>query len=165
MTFDTIKRALRLRQGQIVLAVGVLLVAFSLYKVTAREAVAPAQEPVPDAVVTTSEQSATSDAPVPANIAPSGGKAKNLPDVVEQYAASGYRFQFSECRGTPGSLVVKKGKSYLLDNRDNAAHTFKVEGKTYRVGAYGYAIATARGIGTHMITCDGGGAAQVVVQP
>src|SRR6185369_4312057 len=36
-------------------------------------------------------------------------------DAIKTYK---YRFQFSQCHGTPGSMVVKKGDIVMLDNSD-----------------------------------------------
>ncbi len=85
--------------------------------------------------------------------------AKALP-----YIENGYRFQFSNCHGTPGNLVVKAGKYFLFDNRDAKPHTIGVAGQTYSVGAYGAAVAAVWKVGTYNITCDGGGAASLTVQ-
>lgn len=54
----------------------------------------------------------------------------------------------------------------MLDNRDNATRKIAVQGgQTFQVKAYDFAIATAPStLGTHYITCDGGGAASIVVQ-
>ncbi len=92
--------------------------------------------------------------------APSG----NYPTKALPYIENGYRFQFSNCHGTPGSLVVKSGKYFLLDNRDAKAHTFAFAGQSYSVGAYGAAVAAVWKAGTYNITCDGGGAASLTVQ-
>jgi hypothetical protein len=77
----------------------------------------------------------------------------------------GFRFQFVDCHGNPGSMTLKKGGTIMLDNRDEKAHTVKVGTRSYALAAYGYKIATANEVGTINITCDGGGAAQLIVQP
>lgn len=76
---------------------------------------------------------------------------------------SGYSFQFLDCHGTPGQLVVKSGKSFLLDNRSPDPVTISVAGKTWRVAGHSAAAASVSAPGTHNITCDGGGAATLVV--
>ncbi|MFA5853853.1 MAG: hypothetical protein WC866_02075 [Patescibacteria group bacterium] len=86
------------------------------------------------------------------------------PTKALPYIENGYRFQFSNCRGTPGSLVVKAGKYFLFDNRDAKSHTIAVAGQSYSVGAYGAAVAAVWKPGTYNITCDGGGAASLTVQ-
>ncbi len=55
----------------------------------------------------------------------------------------------------------------MLDNRDNVSRKIAVQGgQTFQVKAYDFAIATAPStIGTHYITCDGGWAAVISVQP
>ena len=98
----------------------------------------------------------------------SSGSSSSAPmtfdEAYQTYAVSGYRFEFSSCHGRPGTLSMKKGPKFMLDNRDNAPHAIVVGSVTYRIGPYGFAIATAKDIGTYNITCDGGGAAQVIVQ-
>jgi|GEM_PF-1919487 len=84
-------------------------------------------------------------------------------EAIEAYA--GLRFQFTACRGTPGSLTVKNGSTFLLDNRDASGHTIVVGTKSYWLGAYGWKIVTASEEGTLNITCDGGGSASINVQP
>lgn len=86
-------------------------------------------------------------------------KARNI------YQTSGYYFQFLNCRGTPGILTVKKGVKLMLDNRDDKMRKIVFIGKLYNVNAYGYVVVTADKLGKHYITCDGGGAAQITVQP
>lgn len=92
--------------------------------------------------------------------APSG----NYPRIGLPYIESGYRFQFTHCSGTPGSLVVKAGKYFLLDNRDAQSHTFAVAGQSYSVGGYGAAVAAVWKLGKYQITCDGGGAASLTIE-
>ncbi|MDO8557854.1 MAG: hypothetical protein Q7S09_01525 [bacterium] len=87
-------------------------------------------------------------------------------DALGVYSASGFRFQFSNCQASPGSLVMKVGAKFMLDNRDVVARTIGVSSKIYNIGAYGFAIATAPvQTGTHYITCNGGGTATISVQP
>jgi hypothetical protein len=76
----------------------------------------------------------------------------------------GYRFQFSNCSGTPGTLALASGVPFLLDNRDAVAHSIKVGSTSYSVGAYGYRIASVTTKGTYNITCDGKGAATLKVE-
>lgn len=85
--------------------------------------------------------------------------------ALDTYKKAGLYIEFSNCHGLPGSLVVKKGTAVMFDNRDGKGHTFGYEGKLYGAGSYRYAIVTAQRAGTNYITCDGGGAAQLVVQP
>ncbi len=81
------------------------------------------------------------------------------------YQTSGYYFQFLNCKGTPGILTVKKGAKLMLDNRDDKTRKIVFIGKLYNINAYGYVIVIADKLGKHYITCDGGGAAQITVQP
>lgn len=88
-------------------------------------------------------------------------------DAIRIYKNVGYYFQFADCHGLPGSLTLKKGKKFMLDNRDNKSRKIAiVGGQSFTIGAYNFAIATAPSkAGTHYITCDGGGAASILVQP
>ncbi|HRY36839.1 MAG TPA: hypothetical protein P5230_03120 [Candidatus Magasanikbacteria bacterium] len=81
------------------------------------------------------------------------------------YQTSGYYFQFLNCHGSPGSLVVKKGAKIMLDNRDNKTRKIVFMSRLYNIGAYSYTIVTADKLGKSYITCDGGGAAQIEVKP
>lgn len=98
----------------------------------------------------------------------SGTAAKRLTysEAMQLYGSVNHnvRFQFINCSGTPGWFTLKKGEKYMLDNRDNARHTIMVGGVKYTLGAYGFAIATATQVGTQNVTCDGKGAAQLLIQ-
>ena len=87
-------------------------------------------------------------------------------DAIRVYKTAGYYFQFVDCHGAPGSLTLKKGKKFMLDNRDSVTRKIAVQGgQSFQVKAYDFAIATAPStLGTHYITCDGGGAASILVQ-
>lgn len=88
-------------------------------------------------------------------------------DALKTYKTVGYYFQFVDCHGLPGTLTMKKGKKFMLDNRDAKGRRIAISGgQSFKIGAYNFAIATAPSkAGTHYITCDGGGAATIVVQP
>lgn len=94
-----------------------------------------------------------------------GAVTQSYADALKEYSASGYRFQFVNCRATPGSLTIKKGTSFMIDNRDNASHKIKVGPATYSVGAYGFVIATAKTIGSNYIICDGISTGRLEVRP
>ncbi|MFA5062152.1 MAG: hypothetical protein WC526_03320 [Patescibacteria group bacterium] len=87
-------------------------------------------------------------------------------DALKIYKNSGYYFQFVDCHASPGSLTMKKGKKFMLDNRDGFSRKIAIyQYQTFTVGAYGYAIATAPNkAGTYYITCNGGGSASILVQ-
>ncbi len=87
--------------------------------------------------------------------------------AVEKYQ---YRIQFSQCHGVnnitgAGTLAIRQGDKIMLDNRDGTAHTFAWKGGSVRIAGYGYAIETVSVLGQYPITCDGGGAEQLNVQP
>ncbi|TSC85084.1 MAG: hypothetical protein G01um101413_468 [Parcubacteria group bacterium Gr01-1014_13] len=91
---------------------------------------------------------------------------KSYLDAIKIYKNTGYYFQFVSCHGSPGTLTLKKGTKFMLDNRDPRAHKIAITGgQSFNIKAYGFAIATAPStLGTHYITCDGGGAATITVQ-
>ena len=85
--------------------------------------------------------------------------------IAATKAYANLRFQFVNCKATPGSFTVKKGTKFMLDNRDNAKHKFAVGKTVYYLGPYGWTVATANVVGLNYITCDGGGSARITVQP
>ena len=92
-------------------------------------------------------------------------EAKEYTKTFLFFKQLGTYFQFVNCHGTPGTLSIKHGARIMLDNRDNAAHTFGFNNKLYPVGAFDYVIVTAPiQPFRYTVTCDGGGAAQVYVQ-
>ncbi len=80
------------------------------------------------------------------------------------YGKSGYRFQFVNCSGNPGYLTMKLGVKFMIDNRDDKSHQIAIGTKTYKLEAYDFAIVSIKKIGDFIITCDGGGAAHVLIQ-
>ena len=75
-----------------------------------------------------------------------------------------YRFQFANCSGTPGFLTMKLGTKFMIDNRDNASHQIAIGTNIYKLEAYDFAIVSIQKAGDFIITCDGGGAAHVLIQ-
>lgn len=93
-------------------------------------------------------------------------KAQRYAQAVKTYE---YRVEFDDCRGAvfpgQGTLTIKKGVNFMIDNRDPVAHTFTFRTQTVTVAAYDFVIVTAKDLGDYNITCDGGGAAKLDVQP
>lgn len=89
---------------------------------------------------------------------------KSYKDSLDIYGKSGARFEFSKCSGTPGTLNIKRNGKFMIDNRDGIGHTIAIAGKSYYLGAYGFAIVSVQKSGSYNITCDGGGSAHVGVQ-
>jgi hypothetical protein len=111
----------------------------------------------------TSNDQASTTPPTPTN-----GAKLSYGDAIKAYP---YRFQFSQCHGTPGIISVKKGAAVMLDNRDKLAHTIKANGQTFRIAGDDYAIvhpATVTKDNVDLtlsnVTCDGGGAATLNVE-
>lgn len=91
-------------------------------------------------------------------------KTQSYTDALEIYGKSGYRLQISNCSGTPGSFTLKMGVKFMLDNRDNKTHQIVVGTRSYRLAAYDFAIVSINKAGIFNATCDGGGAASILVQ-
>ena len=85
-------------------------------------------------------------------------------EAVATYGKSGYRFQFVDCSGTPGYLTMKLGVKFMIDNRDNESHQIAIGTEVYKLEAYDFAIVNIKKTGDFIITCDGGGAAHVLIQ-
>lgn len=113
----------------------------------------------------TSVSSSSASKSSPQTKAPLSATQRYL-DAIRTYKNVGYYFQFVDCHGSPGTLTLKAGKKFMLDNRDGKSRKIAVQGgQSFTIGAYNFAIATAPSkIGTHFITCDGGGAAKIEVQ-
>ncbi len=102
--------------------------------------------------------------PAAVNSSPSGAASAAYQAALAIYQTNGYRIEISQCHGIPGKLTVTQGQKYMLDNRDNQAHTIKVGPYTYNLPAYGYEIVTAGVLGLNNLTCDGGGAGQINIE-
>ena len=147
------------------IAGGVILLGIIAYSVYVNLKKSDSQ-PVPEDVASTTlpkSAPAASKKPSPAVSLPA---TKAYLDAIKVYKNVGYYFQFVDCHGAPGTLTLKKGTKFMLDNRDESAHKIAITGgQSFNIKAYGFAIATAPStLGTHYITCDGGGAASILVQ-
>jgi hypothetical protein len=91
-------------------------------------------------------------------------ETKSYGDALETYGTSGYRFQFSNCSGNPGTLTMKIGTKFMIDNRDSIGHQINIGTKAYKLAAYDFAILSIQKIGTFNIICDGRIAANVWIQ-
>ena len=85
-------------------------------------------------------------------------------DYGEAVTTHDYRFQFVNCSGNPGSLTMKLGTKFMIDNRDNASHQISIGTNIYKLEAYDFAIVNIQKVGDFIITCDGGGAAHALIQ-
>lgn len=139
---------------------------FAWGKKTKNPADEPVSAPTSTEKVATSSRTAAPKTVAPKTAVPVVATQKYL-DALKIYKTSGYYFQFLDCHGAPGSLVLKKGKKFMLDNRDNQTRKIAiVGGQSFTISAYNFAIATAPAtLGLHYITCGGGGAATISVQP
>ncbi len=89
---------------------------------------------------------------------------KNYTAAMATYGTNGARFQFVGCSATPGTMSLKRGISFMLDNRNAEAHTIAIGQASYRLKGYDYAIVTVQKAGVYPITCDGGGSGQLSVE-
>jgi hypothetical protein len=111
------------------------------------------------------EQPGVDETPAAPTPAPAPARL-SYTEALKIYGVNGYRFQFSDnCLGIPGRLTIKKGGKFMLDNRDDVAHTIKLGSQTFRLSKYGFAIATASQTGDLDILCDGVTRAELLVQP
>lgn len=101
---------------------------------------------------------------VKTNVGTSTTATKSYVAALALYGANNTRIQFLNCSGNPGSLNIKRGTKFMFDNRDDKSHNFGIGTKFFKLGAYNYAVLTVAKTGSFNITCDGGGAAKVVVQ-
>lgn len=86
--------------------------------------------------------------------------------AVDAYA---YRVEFSGCQGVVspggGQLFAKQGSLVMFDNRDATSHTFAVNSKTFQIAGHDFTVIRLQETGKQIVTCDGGGAAELYVQP
>lgn len=86
-------------------------------------------------------------------------------DALNIYRNHGAYIQFASCSGNPGSISIKRGTKFMIDNRDSVARIYVIGTMQYNVAQYGFAIVTTPlYAGTYYITCNGGGAAALQVQ-
>ena len=81
-------------------------------------------------------------------------------------SGSGFRYQFAaNCLADPEKLSMKRGTKFMIDNRDTVAHTIKIGSQSFRLSRFGFAMVTARDVGSYSIQCDGINRTQIVVGP
>ncbi|OGH69111.1 MAG: hypothetical protein A2754_02780 [Candidatus Magasanikbacteria bacterium RIFCSPHIGHO2_01_FULL_47_8] len=87
-------------------------------------------------------------------------------EALNLYRTAGRYFQFVSCRGTPGSISMKVGTTFMLDNRDKVTRKIAIgKNATYSVGPYDFKVVAAPSVaGQFYITCDGGGSALLNVE-
>jgi hypothetical protein len=121
------------------------------------------QQPTPPPV--DQEQPGTDETPAGPTPTPAPSRM-SYNEALKTYGVNGYRFQFTDgCLSLPGKMTIKKGGKFMLDNRDDVAHTIKVGNQTFRLSKYGFAIATATQTGDLDISCDGTNRSELLVQP
>jgi hypothetical protein len=147
-------------------AIGLSLLVVVIYSICVN--LRPAYEQTPSLSFPTSSQSTknTTTSAKKSSSSTSLPATKSYLDALKIYKTSGYYFQFVDCHGSPGSFTLKAGKKFMLDNRDPVARKIAITGvQTFNIRAYNFAIATAPSIpGDYYITCNGGGAAKIIVQ-
>ena len=86
-------------------------------------------------------------------------------EAMKLFGLFGYRYQFVNCRGTPGNFIMKIGTRFMLDNRDPVEHNIGVASRNFLIPGYDFVVTYAQDLGKFMITCDGGGASSMEVVP
>lgn len=79
--------------------------------------------------------------------APSKPRTKAIPDQPLSYndAMAQYRnvrLQFSNCSGSPSSIVIKSGTPLMLDNRSENEVSITLDNNVYKIGGFGFRIVT-----------------------
>jgi hypothetical protein len=157
----------KLRENKVAAALGLALIVIAVVMLTKPQ---PSDSPAasPTAPTTTPEAAAPTEeqvAPAPTGgKATTGGSPSGYGETLTEYTGN-FRFQFTNCTASPGTMAIKKGETVMLDNRDANPHTIKVGTRSFKLGPYGYAVMTTSQLGVLQITCDGGGAATINVQP
>ena len=126
--------------------------------------VAPSTPYSPPATETPATNTTPSASPPATKATAPASKTAPTLSATEQYQRSlntyrtvGAYYQFVGCHANPATISIKRGVSYMIDNRDKIARTVKVGPTIYHLGGYGYVIAKAPAPGRYFITCDGGG--------
>ncbi len=146
----------------VVLTAAIMLAGFGCSKAENKQNVIPDSD---TSKVTTTPEVATSTPKAPVKpVAKPAVKAMTYEEALEKYRENGL-MQFVDCHATPGTFTFKKGRTFMIDNRDNKTRTIVVQGVTYRLAAYKYAFVTPNKVGESFITCDGGGSATLRIQP
>lgn len=148
------------------------------YRVLPTRPIAPTSSPSvptpPPALVLASTSEPTASAGIPDSVSsktsatsktPATPSADDYARALNVYRTTGAYYQLVNCRGTPGTLTMKKGTRFMIDNRDPAAHSITIGSQHFTIAAYGFTILTASGQGLRYLTCDGGGSAAIIVQP
>ncbi len=114
--------------------------------------------------VVSNEAATSTPSSTPAVSGSVGNKVLSYAALVKKY--EGYRLQFSNncSQVSPNSFVIKKGLSFLIDNREDKEHIFSFSNQKYFVKSYGYIVVTTQAIGQHSILCDGVPRAMVNVE-
>ena len=86
-------------------------------------------------------------------------------EAVRIYKLNGTYFQLINCQGAPGTMSLKQGVKFMIDNRDNTAREVGFNNQLYKLDAYGFVILAAPRLPLkYYITCDGGGTALLNVE-
>lgn len=88
--------------------------------------------------------------------------------AITTYGDQGNRhiIQLDEtCHGVPGTLLIKQGLNFMIDNRSELEISVRYEDQSFNILPWDFRIVTTQIPGKHFITCEGGGAAEVTVAP
>lgn len=108
---------------------------------------------VPGDLNKTPEQKGSGVALIPLG---ASGEKLSYEEALSIYKYSGYLMQFTDCKTKPGSLTMKTGNSFMIDNRDSRSVKIVIQGeREVSLAAYGFAIIGAPvKEGAHSVTCD-----------
>lgn len=95
----------------------------------------------------------------------SGAVSLDYSEALNKYSKSGYRIQIIDCRATPGTMTVKKGNTFMIDNRDAVSRKITVGTTVYNIKGYGFVIARAKVLGLNYIKCNNNRTATLNVEP
>jgi hypothetical protein len=149
----------------ILIVIGVIFVGLMSYVFINKNGVSkpsPSSTSTEQVVSTTPQRIPTSTSATSTKVNKNNSKTTSSPGAatpeymaaLNTYRNSGYYFQLSNCSANPGSLTMKKGSRFMIDNRDNKAHRVTIGSKVITIQGYGFAIVNADKIGTNNITCD-----------
>jgi hypothetical protein len=85
------------------------------------------------------------------------GEKLSYEEALSIYKYSGYLMQFTDCKAKPGSLTMKGGNNFMIDNRDAQARKIVIQSYgDISIGAYGFTIISAPAKeGAYTLMCDG----------
>lgn len=93
-------------------------------------------------------------------------KGVGYDETLTKFRDNKFIFQFSDCKTSPpaGTLTMKVGNQFALQNVGEDARNFNVSDKEIELPANGYTVVQVNEVGQTVITCAQGGKAWINVQ-